>query len=212
MDFIANHLYHVYNQGNNRQPLFFNRGNYLYFLEKVHRHVTPCCHIMAWCLMPNHFHFLIGTDERSVSKRRVGKVELTELSNGFRVLESSYAKGVNRQQQRSGSLFRQHTKAKCLTEEAFDFATEFTALAPDFFNLYPLVCFHYIHQNPGKSGLGTTDVEWEFSSLRDYWGLRKGKLCNFDLARRWVGVSIDELSKQHPVGLEESKIAFLFAD
>ncbi len=210
MEFNANHLYHVYNHGNNREPLFFNSGNYLYFLEKVNRHVKPFCHILAWCLMPNHFHFLIGTDSRSIAMRRVGNVEMSELSNGFRILESSYTKGVNRQQNRSGSLFRQHTKAKCLTDEAFDFLAEPSALAPDFFNPYPLVCFHYIHQNPERAGLVVNGTDWEYSSLRDYLGLRGGKLCNFDLARRWVGAPLDNMGRVHPVDLEEEKITRLY--
>ncbi len=212
MDFIANHLYHIYNQGNNRQPIFFNHGNYLYFLEKIKSHVAPYCHIMAWCLMPNHFHFLIGTDERSTMIKQIGSVKTTALGNGFRVMESSYCRGVNRQQKRSGSLFRQHTKAKCLTEEAFDFAAEPFMSAPDFLNIYPAVCFHYIHQNPVKARLVSSDVEWEFSSLRDYWGLRNGKLCNFELAQRWVGIQLEEVKSQHPVALEERQVAFLFVD
>ncbi|MBL7796358.1 MAG: transposase [Saprospiraceae bacterium] len=210
MEFIPNHLYHIYNHGNNREPIFFAEENYRYFLGKVRLHVKPYCHILAWCLMPNHFHFLIGTDARSTPKRRIGNIEMSELSNGFRILESSYTKGVNRQQGRSGSLFRQHTKAKCLTEEAFDFESDPALLAPDFLNMYPLVCFHYIHQNPEKAGLVTHDTDWEYSSLRDYLGLRNGTLCNYDLAFRWVGVPTGDLADMHPVKLEEEKVAGLF--
>jgi REP element-mobilizing transposase RayT len=212
MKFLSNHLYHVYNQGNNRQLLFFDHGNYLYFLGKVNQFVKPYCHILAWCLMPNHFHFLIGTDKRSVEKCKVGALELTQLSNGFRILESSYTKGINKQQHRSGSLFRQHTKAKCLTEEAFDFATDEKALAPDFLNIYPAVCFHYIHQNALKAGLVQSGADWEFSSLRDYLGLRTGRLCNFDLAKRWAGIQVEDLATQYPVALDKQKIAYIFVD
>jgi len=210
MEFIPNHLYHIYNHGNNREPIFFTEENYHYFLGKVRLHIKPLCHILGWCLMPNHFHFLIGTDLRSTAKKRVGSIEMSELSNGFRILESSYTKGVNRQQERSGSLFRQHTKAKCLTEESFDFETDPALLAPDFLNMYPLVCFHYFHQNPEKAGLVANGTDWEYSSLRDYLGLRNGTLCNFDLAFRWLGVSVGDLAGMHPVKLDEKKVAGLF--
>ncbi len=210
MKFLPNHLYHVYNQGNNRTPIFFNRDNYLYFLEKVNRHISPYCHIMAWCLMPNHFHFLLGTDHHSVEMRQIGNILQTNLSNGFRVLESSFAKGINRQQGRSGSLFRQHTQCKCLTEEAFDFSIDPFALAPDFLNPHPLVCFHYIHQNPEKAGLVKVAADWEFSSLRDHLRLRNGKLCNFDLARRWVGLTQADFDPARPIILDAQKVSFLF--
>ena len=84
------------------------------------------------------------------------------ITNGFRLLESSYAKGINRQFGRTGNLFQQKTKAK------------FTIDAKD----YALTAFHYIHQNPVKAGLVKIPDEWSYSSFRDYVGLRNGKLCN----------------------------------
>jgi hypothetical protein len=32
---MAGEHYHVYNRGNNRQPIFFERENYLFFLRRV---------------------------------------------------------------------------------------------------------------------------------------------------------------------------------
>jgi putative transposase len=58
-----NHIYHIYNQINNRQKIFFNRENYLYFLKKVKQHPLPYADILAWCLMPNHFHLLVAVRE-----------------------------------------------------------------------------------------------------------------------------------------------------
>jgi len=48
MQFEKGHLYHIYNQGNNRQKIFFNRENYLYFLRKVKIYITPYADILAW--------------------------------------------------------------------------------------------------------------------------------------------------------------------
>lgn len=71
MHFNAGEIYHVYNRGNNRQTIFFNDKNYLYFLGKVKKYLYPNCDILAWCLMPNHFHFLIHANERSCAKVKV---------------------------------------------------------------------------------------------------------------------------------------------
>lgn len=59
MVFEKGQLYHIYNQGNNRQRIFFRRENYLFFLGKAKRHIAPFADVLAWCLMPNHFHFMV---------------------------------------------------------------------------------------------------------------------------------------------------------
>jgi len=59
MQFATDHIYHIYNRGNNAQPIFFSRENYLFFLKKVRKHILPHADILAWCLMPNHFHFMV---------------------------------------------------------------------------------------------------------------------------------------------------------
>lgn len=211
MQFSSNHLYHIYNQGNNRQQIFFNSENYLYFLRKVNTLVAPVCNILAWCLMPNHFHFLVGTSPYSVEKIKVGNLYLSRLSNGFRILESSYAKGINAQYNWSGSIFRQRTKAKCLTEEAFDYEEDSLLFAPDFFNPYPLTCFHYIHQNAWEAGLVKNPQDWVFSSLRDYLGIRTGNLCHYDLCKRWVGVDRQALISAPQLVLKPEFVRGIFA-
>ena len=90
MQFEASNLYHIYNRGNNKQPIFFNRDNYLYFLTKVKRYIVPACDILAWCLMPNHFHFLIhaNTDTEKIIKET--PLKINALTEGIRLLLSSY--------------------------------------------------------------------------------------------------------------------------
>lgn len=68
MIFEEGHLYHIYNQGNNRQRIFFCRENYLFFLKKIECHILPYADILSWCLMPNHFHLMV----------HVNKVELSD--------------------------------------------------------------------------------------------------------------------------------------
>ena len=56
-------IYHIYNQGNNRQPIFFQEKNYIFFLNKMRTHLLPHVEILCYCLMPNHFHWLVYTKE-----------------------------------------------------------------------------------------------------------------------------------------------------
>jgi hypothetical protein len=105
-------IYHIYNRGNNQQLIFFLEENYFYFLKKCHKYIKSCSEILAWCLMPNHFHFLINVTNESLKPIKSGGIIMPTITNGFRLLQSSYAKGINKQLNRTGSLFQQKTKAK----------------------------------------------------------------------------------------------------
>ena len=68
MYFEPDQLYHIFNQGNNKQQIFFTRDNYLYFLSKIKKHLSNNCSILAWCLMPNHFHLMVKIPSYSCSR------------------------------------------------------------------------------------------------------------------------------------------------
>ena len=61
MRFYPEQVYHIYNRGNNRQKIFFEEENYVFFPRKVRRQLLPHVKMLCYCLMPNHFHFLIYT-------------------------------------------------------------------------------------------------------------------------------------------------------
>ncbi len=70
MRFIEENIYHIYNRGNNKQQIFFCNDDYILFLKMINMHIKPVCEILCWCLMPNHFHFLVYTDEKSIKEKR----------------------------------------------------------------------------------------------------------------------------------------------
>jgi len=195
MHFEPNKLYHVYNQGNNRQTLFFSEENYRYFLRRYKQLVSPFVDTIAYCLMPNHFHFLVYTNYRSTETTRVGSLMLTQLSNGLRQLLSSYASAVNNAQHRSGSLFRQKTKSKLLENSSEN---------------YPLIAFHYTHQNPLVSGLVKRLEDWEFSSYQDYLGLRDDNLCNIALAKKLIDANWGNLERESLEMCEKKTLIGIF--
>jgi putative transposase len=96
----------------------------------------------------------------------------------------SYTQGVNKQMNRTGSLFRQHSKINDGWDENIITSTSKNReliFVPD--NHYGAICFEYIHMNPVKAGLVSSPEEWAFSSAKDYKGLRSGTLCNQNLAK-----------------------------
>ncbi len=52
-------FYHIYNRGINSQNIFFNKENYLYFMQLYGKYIENIAETFAWCFMPKHFHFLV---------------------------------------------------------------------------------------------------------------------------------------------------------
>jgi putative transposase len=172
MHFQSNHPYHVYNRGNEKQPLFFNRDNYLFFLRKVRKEWSPYCKILAYSLMPNHFHFILLPNDAGSLHITIQDKEtaIQVLSKAIGKTLSSYSQAVNLQLERTGNLFQHKTKAKELI----------TGTVSDINNPmdYLSNCLLYIHNNAHAANLVANPYEWEFCSLQDYAGLRNGTLCD----------------------------------
>ena len=197
MNFEKGYIYHIYNQGNNRQKIFFKQENYIFFLRKIHTHILPYADVLAWCLMPNHFHFMVYVKHESLPKPEVDESRSATQSRtpttitfnkSIGILLASYTRAVNKQNNWSGSLFRDKTKAECINcpngiTPSFA-GTKISLAIPE--KQYPQVCFNYIHQNPVKAGLAKKVSDWEFSSARDYAGLRNGKLINKGFAKKYI--------------------------
>lgn len=195
MFFESDHIYHIYNQGNNHQKIFFNRQNYLFFLKKIREHISPYADVLAWCLMPNHFHLMVfvKTVELEIdgSKDLNKRKKTRTLNNSIGLLLRAYTRAINNQERRSGSIYRRTTKAECISKidgiaNAFLNTEEggsHIAQIPE--KEYLQSCFNYIHNNPVKAGLAKNSKDWEFSSYLDYCGLRNGTLVNTKRAREY---------------------------
>jgi len=146
MEFLPNEFYHVYNRGNNKQIVFIEEDNYLFFANKIQQELKGYAEVIAYCLMPNHYHLLIYTNDT------VDKKNNSSLNRKLGTLQSSYTRAFNVRFNRTGSLFQPKLKFKILNKNELQLRT----------------CFHYIHQNPLKAKLVNKMEEWEFSSYKDY--------------------------------------------
>jgi REP element-mobilizing transposase RayT len=85
--------YHINNRGNNRENIFLEDRNYLYFMELYAYHVAPVLETFAYCLLRNHFHFLVRVkSEGEIQTFRVlGKDELChcETISEFYILKGA---------------------------------------------------------------------------------------------------------------------------
>ncbi len=158
-------IYHIYNRANGNEKIFLSDENYKFFLAQYAKYISPYADIFSYCLMPNHFHFLIrvkGLEElnSAFSINLPGFQNLEGfsplLSKQFSNFFNSYAKAFNKQNRRRGSLFIKPFKRIQVTDEAY---------------LKNLVC--YIHQNPVEAGLADNPANWRFSSYNAFFSNRK---------------------------------------
>ncbi len=189
MFFNPDEVYHIYNRGNNKNILFHTDQHYLLFLKKIHKEIKPFCDILCWTLMPNHFHIMISANKQSAITRLAGKNEIQELSYRIGILLSSYSQNINKQNNTSGSLFQQKTKAKSLSVQNDINAGSINQ------NNYLIACMHYIHQNAWKAGLVKKIEDWKYSSFPDYCGFRNGTLCNKELLFKLTGYDFNRFYK-----------------
>jgi REP element-mobilizing transposase RayT len=180
--FAPGHYYHIYNRGNNRGGIFFEDENYLFFLRRWRKWMLPYVDIIAYCLMPTHYHFLVRIKDRidhdqtsEVSKTsEVSEVEVSDseapktsdISKGMQKLAISYTKAINKRFERVGALFQGAYRAKMIESEK-----------------YLIHLCRYIHANPVKDGLVDLLDDWLYSNYLEWVGERDGSLYNQEFVR-----------------------------
>jgi REP element-mobilizing transposase RayT len=99
----SDQYFHLYNRGNNHGKIFFERENYAYFLRLIRDHLPDDkTEMVAYCLMPTHYHFL-------------GRTKSDDLSRQMQSLLLAYTKAINVRFKRVGTLFQGRFKAKMVT-------------------------------------------------------------------------------------------------
>jgi putative transposase len=148
---LPGNTYHIYNRANGKEELFSMNENYKYFLDKYKRYIVPIADTYCYCLMPNHFHFLI----RFKTEKELTMLNETSIENypkffseKFRRFLNSYSKAFNKQKGRRGSLFMHPFKRKEIGDVKY-----FRKIV------------HYIHCNPVAAELCKAPYDWKYSSF-----------------------------------------------
>lgn len=145
-------LYHVIARGNNGQDIFNTKEDYLYYLDRLHIVKKRYgFYLFGFCLMSNHIHLLIQTNE-------------IPLSRIMRALQTSYARFFNRNNNRVGHLFQNRYKAILCDIDT-----------------YLLELVRYIHLNPVRAGLVEYPQIYPWSSHRNYIGSSPAGIVDLDL-------------------------------
>jgi REP element-mobilizing transposase RayT len=170
MPFLPDQYYHFYNRGNNRQAVFFERDNYIYFLKGLKKYVVPHVDILVYALMPTHYHILLRVKSNQTSEVLKTSEVSGAVSLAMQKFGISYTKAINKRFSRVGALFQGQFHGKPI--ETYSHLLN--------------LCI-YIHANPVKDGLVFLPEEWEFSNYLEWVNLREGNLVNREFISETFG-------------------------
>lgn len=152
VEFTTGAYYHLYNRGADRRKIFYEEADYLNVIRRMKSYAEKYdFSIIAYCLMPNHYHWLV---------RQNGDVEARLLAQ--RVF-NGYSKWFNTKYERTGTLFEGRFKAKLVGDEAY----------------LSDLC-RYIHANPLRDSVVFDLSLWPYSNYHEWMGVRSGTLIDLD--------------------------------
>jgi len=142
---VVDRYYHIYNRGNNGENIFLKDEDFEFFLQKYVEMIQPYAKTYAYCLLPNHYHFLIKFDHLNPINC------YSHPSHLFRKFFQYYAIWFNKKRNRRGSLFTKYYRRIEVTSDDY---------------LRRLI--FYIHLNPVKHGIAKDFKSYPYSSFGSY--------------------------------------------
>jgi REP element-mobilizing transposase RayT len=110
--------YHIYNRGINGEVLFISEENHIYFLKLYDKYISNIVETYAWCLMKNHFYFLVKIKDLESINLEIKNSErfiYQQFSNFF----NAYSKSFNKREFRHGALFERPFRRKLINDEIY---------------------------------------------------------------------------------------------
>jgi REP element-mobilizing transposase RayT len=180
--YAPGNFYHLYNRGAHRESIFREDENYLFVLKRIKKALRENrLSLIAYCLLPNHYHFLTRQDEEIPA----GALP----QNVF----NSYSKAYNKRYGHSGTLFEGPYKVIYVEGRG-----------------HLLHLCRYIHANPVKHGIVYRVEEWPYSNYLEWVGERNGTIIDLEFVRDCFGSAEQYrqyvleyiVSRRHPPDLE----------
>ena len=190
---IEGQCFHIYNRGVNGGNIFIEKKNYYFFLDRYKYYCSDALETLAYCLLKNHFHFLVFVKENIEVPRKDGKEGMFRINASKQLghLFNSYAQAINKAYDRTGPLFESPFERKLVTDEK-----------------YITTLIRYCHRNPVHHRFVGDLKDWEFSSYHSILNndnsivntekaiIRFGSISGFEEAHNTPNISIVEEDAQ----------------
>lgn len=137
---IPNFPHHILNRANNKEIIFLDDEDFRFFLQQVKKYKEKFgVKIYHYCVMPNHYHFLIEPNSKE------------SLVGFMQALMLVYAQYVQRKRGKVGHIWQERYKNPVIQTED-----------------YLAYCGYYIEDNPRRAGLVKNLKDWPSSSYHFY--------------------------------------------
>jgi putative transposase len=156
----AGYCYHVLNRGNARSEVFHKEGDYEAFLRAVgESSVRLPMRLLAYCLMPNHFHLVVRPHGAG------------DLSRWMQWLMTTHVRRYLRHYHHSGHVWQGRFKAFPIQDDD-----------------HLITVVRYVERNPLRAALVARAEDWRWSSLGAS-GATAPRIAPEELLRRgdWAG-------------------------
>ena len=146
---VPGYPHHVTQRGNRRQKTFFHAQDYLAYLELIAAAKPKAeCDIWAYCLMPNHVHFVIVPEHES------------SLALLFKESHRRYTRRINFREKWRGHLWQERFHSFVMDEQHLN------------------ATVRYVEQNPVSAGLCKKPQDWRWSSVHAHLGSNDDELVS----------------------------------
>jgi putative transposase len=214
---IPEATYHVYNRANGSESLFCCDENYNYFLRKFKEYISPIADTYCYCLMPNHFHFLI----RIKAEKELIELFLNEKAEqrwlkdlqGFKNLEGLTAASNHTAIQNKLAKLISNRFSNFFNAYAKAFNKEHERLGSLFMHTfkrkridsatYRAQLVRYIHLNPVEGKLAHSISTWDYSSFNQI-KTNNNTFINADEVIEWFS-DVENFLQFHLQSNEEEK-------
>lgn len=143
-------IFHVLNRGNARQPVFHKDADYAAFVRVIEEALSSFdVRMLAYCLMPNHFHFLLQPEKG---------IEVSKLMHW---VLTSHVRRYHQHYGSSGHVWQGRYKSFIVQEDQ-----------------HLLTVVRYIEGNPVRADLVKTARKWRWSSHRERLDRRTGNILS----------------------------------
>lgn len=171
--YLPQTYYHIYNRGVNKRRIFADQDDYAVFLNLLKRYLDDQptkdskgreydwlhndIELLAFCLMPNHFHLFIYQEKPDA---------MTRLMRGVATAYTTY---FNKKYHRIGPLFQDRFKASMVSRDDYLIhISRYIHLNPKTYKSWRFSSLPYYLGNKQAGWVRPDKVLESFSSARDY--------------------------------------------